>query len=304
MPPPAPTGSRQPTPPRRRRLRAWHVLASTLAAMAAFGTAVLAGEVRDRDDSEIEAAIEGALAGTPDDCPNVYTADLMERRFQSGEEDPMSLCRKTSDNGGDSVSVSHLAIEGDTATATAEVRYAPTSGPASSHTIRVALIEQDRWRVDQISVTPQGAAGSSEALRAVEPSPEWIEFAAAVDIACACAFSYGQAWERQAELTSRGEGWSGPETEAAIRYSWANSLEWQYETIRALGPPPSRTHRFDRWVDTVLRRSELYRAIGRKWEDGGADGVQAKVNWLHYEKIVADEIAAPLPFRVCGRPIR
>ena len=178
-------------------------------------------------------------------------------------------------------------------------------GGGLAGTVRVALVREDRWRLDRIADVNDAVYGGAEpgsgaAMAEVHHSAEWDAFAYRVDCACLAGYHGGLAEERRVERLAKVRGWTAHEAEAAIRYSWANVLLAEYDQIRALGLPPSRKQRFVKWRASVLRRSRLYRRVGDAWATGKGLAIQRQNDWLHMAKLKADEIAGPLPFEVCG----
>ncbi len=127
-------------------------------------------------------------------------------------------------------------------------------------------------------------------------------YARDVDEICVESFHRGIEGEEEAEAIGEEMGWSGPRIEAEIRYAWADALVGQYRMIAALGPAPEKAGLMDRWARTSLQRSRLYRRIGDAWMESSSRRAAAFGTDLRIAKLMADHLAGPLPFRVCGRP--
>jgi hypothetical protein len=250
------------------------------------------------EQAGIEDTVEWVLGSDdPDTCTEGYTARLFVHKFD-GDGTPFELCRSTLRRA--EVDVVSIAIEGTRATATAELSYSPRPVPGPANTVRVALLKQDHWRLDQIVPVGADGNGSGAAVVEVEDSAAWDGFARLADLTCWERYSEGIQNERETELIARHNGWSRNETEAAIRFSWADVLRRQHRQIVALGPPPSRIARYERWRAMILRRARLYKDEGHAWLDGGPGSVQRAADWVNSMKFIADQLAGPLPFEICG----
>jgi len=139
--------------------------------------------------------------------------------------------------------------------------------------------------------------GSSPGL----PSSNLDAYARDVDEICVESFQRGLEGEEEAEAIGEEMGWSGSRFEAEIRYAWADSLVGQYQEIDALGPAPEQAELMDRWARTSLERSRLYRRIGDAWLEASPRRTALETD-LRIAKLMADHLAQPLPFQICGKP--
>lgn len=101
------------------------------------------------DEDQITTAIEQSATGTdPSICTEYQTQAFTEQtEFASGEE-AVTACEESVDENADSVEVSNIQVDGDTATA----EVAVTGGTLDSQTIEVALVkEDDAWKLDQFT---------------------------------------------------------------------------------------------------------------------------------------------------------
>lgn len=128
-------------------------------------------------------------------------------------------------------------------------------------------------------------------------------YARDVDGICVESFHRGIEGEEKAEEIGEEMGWGGPKIEAEIRYAWAHALVGQYQMIAALGPAPEQAKLTNRWARTSLQRARLYRRIGDAWLESNQRRAADLGIDLHIAKLMADHLAEPLPFQVCGRPI-
>jgi hypothetical protein len=127
-------------------------------------------------------------------------------------------------------------------------------------------------------------------------------YARDIDGICVESFQRGIEGEEKAEAIGEELGWGGPKIEAEIRYAWADALVGQYRTITALGPAPDKARLVDRWARTSLERARLYRRIGDAWLESNSRRTMAFGTDLRIAKLMADHLAQPLSFQICGKP--
>lgn len=127
-------------------------------------------------------------------------------------------------------------------------------------------------------------------------------YARDVDEICVESFHRGVEGEEKAEAIGEEMGWTGPRIEAEIRYAWADALLGQFRMIAALGPAPEKPGLMDRWAHTSLERARLYRRIGDAWLESNSRKADAFATDLSIAKLMADHLAQPLPFQICGKP--
>lgn len=144
-----------------------------------------------------------------------------------------------------------------------------------------------------------GLAGCGSSLGL--PGSNLDTYARDVDEICVESFQRGLEGEEEAEVIGEEMGWSGAKFEAEIRYAWADSLVRQYQEIAALGPPSEQAELMDRWARTSLERSRLYRRIGDAWLEESPRRTDLETD-LRVAKLMADHLAEPLPFQICGKP--
>ena len=133
------------------------------------------------DEDQIAEVIEtGATSTDPDDCSKLQTDKSLEQsELTLGDETALEQCEKNApdgDNNPDSVDVTDIAVDGDTATASA----AFTGGPQDGSTYSVALVkEDDQWKLDEVTDIPVFNAdsfrsGLEEELTSTEDVPPEI----------------------------------------------------------------------------------------------------------------------------------
>lgn len=127
-------------------------------------------------------------------------------------------------------------------------------------------------------------------------------YARDVDETCIESFQQGIEGEEEAEAIGQERGWSGSKIEAEIRYAWADALVGQHRMLRELGPAPEKAGLMARWARTSLQRAQLYRRIGDAWLESNSHREIGFEIDLGIAKRMADHLAEPLPFQVCGKP--
>jgi hypothetical protein len=123
-------------------------------AAAPFLLAACGGD-DDDSSSEDEDAITAAIeqAGTTDDaanCTEVQTQAFTEQTEFSAGEDAITTCEESAGDGevaGESVEVSSIEVDGETATAEA----AFTGGGLDGQTLAISLVKEgDQWKLDSL----------------------------------------------------------------------------------------------------------------------------------------------------------
>lgn len=122
------------------------LLASALALSACGGGSSSSG---GGDEAAIEEAIEtAATSSDPSKCTEVQTEHFNETETGKTGEAALKTCEEEAENGGEqaeSVTVSNIEIEGEGATAIAEVEGSPLNGQV----IGIALEkEEGAWKLD------------------------------------------------------------------------------------------------------------------------------------------------------------
>jgi hypothetical protein len=121
------------------------------AILATFALAACGGDDSSEDEDQITEAIElAAVSGDPKACTEAETQNFLE---QIGDGDTGAAavkgCEKNaSDRVGDEVDVSVIEVDGDSATANAEV----TGGTFDGQTLDLALVKEgDQWKLDEFN---------------------------------------------------------------------------------------------------------------------------------------------------------
>jgi hypothetical protein len=130
-------------------------------------------------------------------------------------------------------------------------------------------------------------------------TPEWEEFAAEIDRACARNFNAMQVDLEQVWEQSDSEGWDDAATASA---SWHVQSIHQADTHRevtALGEPPAKAELFNRWAATIDYRARLMEEVSQAWSEG--DERAANVARLRVEgsKVDANWLGQHFGLRIC-----
>jgi predicted small secreted protein len=123
--------------------------------LAAFGLAACGGDDdgSSEDEDQITAAIERAATTTdPAKCTEVQTANFAQQTDGEPGDSPEEAVQKCQENAGDvpadSVDVSEIEVDGDSATAKALV----TGSFFDGQTLDLALIKDgDQWKLDEFN---------------------------------------------------------------------------------------------------------------------------------------------------------
>ena len=106
----------------------------------------------ESDEDKIVATIETAATSTdPAVCDETQTISFMEQTSGSSGKDAEKECEeetKSEDDNPDSVTVSEVEIDGDSATANAEFK----GGTFDAQTLELALVEDEGdWKLDELA---------------------------------------------------------------------------------------------------------------------------------------------------------
>lgn len=109
----------------------------------------------DDEDQITEAIQVSATSTNPEDCTKLSTQTFMEQTQQATGEDAVAQCEADAEDDSDdpdSVEVSAVSVDGDSATADATF----SGGGFDGSTLSVALVKEgDQWRLDEITDIPE-----------------------------------------------------------------------------------------------------------------------------------------------------
>ncbi|MSO40432.1 MAG: hypothetical protein EXQ70_00770 [Solirubrobacterales bacterium] len=127
----------------------------TLALPLPLALAACGGSDEPSDSDQVTEVIQDSATSTdPADCSELLTQQFMEQTSFSKGKEALKSCEDNADDtqgDPDSVDVSEVKVEGDTALANA----AFTGGNFDGSTLTVSLVKEgDQWQLDQIVDTP------------------------------------------------------------------------------------------------------------------------------------------------------
>jgi hypothetical protein len=135
-----------------------------------------------------------------------------------------------------------------------------------------------------------------------QASPELTAFAHSGDAVCNAAYWKGEHEGDAVDRLAKERGYSGSESEAAWEYAQAESMQYQYRALLALGDAPDHAQLMRRWIETSKQRADLYAAHADALLNGTADERHRAWHGLSVVKYNADRLAGRLPFSTCGTP--
>jgi ABC-type glycerol-3-phosphate transport system substrate-binding protein len=119
--------------------------------ISVFGLAACGGG-GESDEDKIASTIETAATSTdPSVCSETQTLKFMEQTASGAGKEAEKNCEKEAEeetNQPDSVSVSQIKVNGESATANAEFK----GGPFNDQTLELGLVEEDgEWKLDEFT---------------------------------------------------------------------------------------------------------------------------------------------------------
>jgi hypothetical protein len=118
-------------------------------AMAPVALAACGSSGNSDDENQITDAItKAATSGDPAACTEVQTQRFTEQTSGGGGDAVKSCEKDAADSASDSVEVSNIKVDGNTATAEAKL----TGGFVDGQTVNVSLVKDgDQWKLDQLT---------------------------------------------------------------------------------------------------------------------------------------------------------
>lgn len=128
-----------------------YLLTALACALAALALAACGGSDSDGDEDQITTVIETSVTSTdPADCEIYSTQAFLEQTESAEGEEAVASCEEDAEdtsNDADSVEVSAIEVDGDSATA--EVAF--TGGGFDGQAVAVSLVKEDGdWKLDSI----------------------------------------------------------------------------------------------------------------------------------------------------------
>ncbi|HET6831993.1 MAG TPA: hypothetical protein VFH44_11660 [Solirubrobacterales bacterium] len=130
-------------------------------------------------------------------------------------------------------------------------------------------------------------------------TPEWTQYAAAIDRACALNYNRTLAVQRDVELRAAQESWTGSATSAAIQQLWADNQRALAGDVRSLGEAPAKPELLRRWLANVELRGALFAAMAAANRRGEPKDAWAAGRRLHRLKRRADLLGRDFGLRIC-----
>lgn len=153
-----------------------------------------------------------------------------------------------------------------------------------------------------VEVTP-GAAPAGfyppAPSKAVGMTPEWREFADAVDRICATSYNEALGIEAQVDHAAKARGWSDGRAEAARLGVWNNQASTILHSTDKLGQPPERPELFSRWRANVGQRAVLREQAAQAAARGRWGAYRGFINRIYPLKDRSDEIGQRFGLRIC-----
>lgn len=132
-------------------MRKRHLLVSCLLAVSAIFL-VACGGSDSNPEAEIEDAIEtSATSDDPANCTELATMTFVEQTTSESGKAGLKRCEEEAadpDSQADSVAVTEVEVDGDTATAQAAISGGSFDGQA---VVLALLMEDDQWKLDEIT---------------------------------------------------------------------------------------------------------------------------------------------------------
>jgi len=131
-------------------LKKRHLLLPCLLIFSALALVACGGG--SSDESEIEEAIEtSATTGDPSNCTKLETANFVEQSTSESGKAAIKACeeeaKKDPESRAESVEVTEVEVDGSKATANAAI----SGGSLDSQTVSIALVEEDGWKLDELT---------------------------------------------------------------------------------------------------------------------------------------------------------
>ena len=135
--------------------------------------------------------------------------------------------------------------------------------------------------------------------RAGAMTPEWRQFAAAIDRTCAMTYNDAMAQQAQVRQLSRLRNWGRAKALAAEDAIWSRQGPQIQLAARKLGGPPEKAGLFDRWIANVMTRSALFRQASQAAARGDFDRELQICSRIHHLKLASDRLGQSFGLRIC-----
>jgi ABC-type glycerol-3-phosphate transport system substrate-binding protein len=125
-------------------------LALLPALLLALALAACGGGGESDEDKIVSTIEEAATSNDPSVCSETQTLSFMEQTTGSSGKEAEKACEQEVESGEDqpdSVKVSEVKVDGGSATADAAFK----GGPFDGQVLELALVEEDGWKLDELS---------------------------------------------------------------------------------------------------------------------------------------------------------
>jgi len=130
-------------------------------------------------------------------------------------------------------------------------------------------------------------------------SPDWMEYAAAIDRACALNYNSTLTAQAGVELSAKQESWDRAETIATIQRLWAGNQRALVADVKALGEPPAKGRLLDRWLRNVEHRGKLFAFMAASNRRGDPKSARAAWKRISRLKDEANRLGRDYGLRIC-----
>jgi hypothetical protein len=168
-----------------------------------------------------------------------------------------------------------------------------------------ALVNGVSERANDIDVDQRASSVGSNAAyppaasTAGPMTPEWIEYAAAIDRACAQNYNWTLARQQQVEVQAAQQSWSNAKQLAAIQALWADNQQALAADVGSMGEPPEKPDLLRRWLGNVERRGALFATMAAANRRGKPKLAVAAWQRIDRLKREADLLGRGFGLRIC-----
>jgi hypothetical protein len=157
----------------------------------------------------------------------------------------------------------------------------------------------DTANADDVNAAVPGGFYPPAPSTAVGMTPEWREFADAVDRICATSYNEALVLEARVEQVAAARGWSDRRAQKLRHEAWVRQGLTIVRSTAALGEPPERPDLFTRWRANVARRAALQHQAAQRAGEGRWNKYRHTMNRVYPMKAQSDAIGQSFGLRIC-----